>query len=499
MEGRLATPVCCRAPQPTNSSCLRIASFNIRGDFKNTDAANGDSWEHRRSAVVELLDAYDPSIVGLQEPMRWQLGSLAKDSSALHKWIGYGRKYSLAQSSPATVCVLIALLTAAGAGFVVLSVLGLRYVLLHAHCKRCRRRSGEDREVLGLENRVEGCSDGHDEVLALEDRVEACGNDDVEMLAEEHQVAPSPLRYNSFSALCTILILATASLVTIWAMFPNIEASKSALLYTGVFATVVPSICLVNITLLQFLRPCSLYRKRVLWVWCTVLIGGWCGVGARALAALTGGEYTAILYDPARLRLVDGSDATVWLSESQQPGSISWGALDERTFTRGLFCPAAGENTGLGYCFWAINTHLSRASRKARVKSAAILAAEVRRLRAKSGSYPVLLMGDFNSAPGYTGDAYEVLRTEHELADTFFESHTGHRGGRRTWNGFVPPSPSMLTHQAQTIVARSNAIDHVLLSAKPGAVIVRDHAFLLDVTEEGRQISDHFCVLVTIC
>jgi endonuclease/exonuclease/phosphatase family metal-dependent hydrolase len=61
-----------------------VMSFNIRYD----EPADGrHAWRHRRDAVISLIRAHDPDLLGLQEPMRPQWQEIA---AALPEWASFG-------------------------------------------------------------------------------------------------------------------------------------------------------------------------------------------------------------------------------------------------------------------------------------------------------------------------------------------------------------------------------------------------------------------------
>ena len=63
---------------------LIVMTFNIRYD----EAADGrHAWPHRRKAVIDLIRAHDPDLLGLQEPMQSQWDEIA---GALPQWTAFG-------------------------------------------------------------------------------------------------------------------------------------------------------------------------------------------------------------------------------------------------------------------------------------------------------------------------------------------------------------------------------------------------------------------------
>lgn len=109
------------------------------------------------------------------------------------------------------------------------------------------------------------------------------------------------------------------------------------------------------------------------------------------------GEFNAIFYDTDRLTLT-GWDQR-WLSDTPDViGSYGWGTTLPRIFVRCDFV-----DTVTGEAFTMINAHLDHASEEARVKGAAVLAAQVERPET-----PVIVTGDFN-APAQSAPAWQRL------------------------------------------------------------------------------------------
>ena len=66
---------------------LKIISFNLRYDNPN-DGVN--SWDKRKESVVELINFYNPEILGIQEGLHQQVQYLVKNLSN-YEYIGVGR------------------------------------------------------------------------------------------------------------------------------------------------------------------------------------------------------------------------------------------------------------------------------------------------------------------------------------------------------------------------------------------------------------------------
>ena len=122
------------------------------------------------------------------------------------------------------------------------------------------------------------------------------------------------------------------------------------------------------------------------------------------------GEYSAIFYDPERLRVREWDQ--FWLSDTpDQIGSTSWG----NNVTR-IVVWARMEDLATGREFAMINTHFDHESEPARIKSAQAMidlfeGGELDQL-------PALVTGDFNSAAHDSG-AYSTLVTDGPTLDTW--------------------------------------------------------------------------------
>ena len=123
----------------------------------------------------------------------------------------------------------------------------------------------------------------------------------------------------------------------------------------------------------------------------------WFGIDRRGGRA---DEHMAIFYRHDRFDLVELGN--FWLSDTPSvPGSISWGHPFPRMVTWGLFRTKAS-----GRCFYVFNTHLPYRPEddEARLKGARLL---LDRIGQMAGGRPVVLTGDFNTAPG--GPVHDLL------------------------------------------------------------------------------------------
>jgi len=187
-----------------------------------------------------------------------------------------------------------------------------------------------------------------------------------------------------------------------------------------------------------------------------------------------GGESTPILYRHGRWRIDPVQSGWFWLSDTPEAaGSATWGNTIPRMVVWARFID---EKTGRG--LYVFNTHFDHASEPARRRSAELLG---RRIMARQGAEPVVVMGDFNA-----GEASYAMRhltgqdadSPVKLVDTFRALHPdaqevgtfhGFRGG--TGNG---------------------KIDHILMS--PGGKVLAADILRDRIPGEERYPSDHYPV-----
>jgi endonuclease/exonuclease/phosphatase family metal-dependent hydrolase len=124
-----------------------------------------------------------------------------------------------------------------------------------------------------------------------------------------------------------------------------------------------------------------------------------------------GGEYSAILYDAKRLRLLRSD--TFWLSETPSvPGSKHWGNDPTRICTWAFF-----KDLQTGNYLYHFNTHLDHRSQESREKGIALI---LKRIAERQTPDRVILTGDFNA-----GEANPVVKlvTDAGLRDSFRVLH----------------------------------------------------------------------------
>ncbi len=203
---------------------------------------------------------------------------------------------------------------------------------------------------------------------------------------------------------------------------------------------------------------------------------GYARVGVGRTDGRERGEYSAILYDSARVEAL--ASGTFWLSPTPDVvGSRGWDAALERIATWARFRDRA---TG---CTWLhVNTHFDHVGDSARVESARLIR---RRLGALAEGRPLTMTGDFNANPSHP--AYRALTSgtqpdgSRPLRDAIAISETPHHGPPSTWNAFTEIEPD-------------RRIDFVFVS--DGVRVLR-HGILSD-RWDGRFLSDHLPVVASV-
>jgi endonuclease/exonuclease/phosphatase family metal-dependent hydrolase len=185
----------------------------------------------------------------------------------------------------------------------------------------------------------------------------------------------------------------------------------------------------------------------------------------------TRGEYAAILYRRARLRVAESG--TFWFSDTPDViASASWGNTIPRICTWARFVDRDGR------AFWHFNVHLDHQSQPSRERSTAFLAERIRDRRYPDE--PVVVTGDFNA--GETNAAVTMLTTAPEgraalLVDSYRVLHPDEQPAG-TFTGFKIDATT------------GEKIDYVLVP--PGTVVLQ--AEIVRTQRDGRYPSDHFPV-----
>ncbi|MFQ5530549.1 MAG: endonuclease/exonuclease/phosphatase family protein [Gemmatimonadota bacterium] len=185
------------------------------------------------------------------------------------------------------------------------------------------------------------------------------------------------------------------------------------------------------------------------------------------------GEYSAILYDRIRLRMLNSG--TFWLSDTPDVvASTSWGNSITRIVTWARF-----RDLNAGGEFYVFNTHWDHESQPSRERSAGLLRD---RIAAREHADPVLVTGDFNA--GEDNPAFlrlvgaDAAGPDSALALT------------ETFRTVHPDSTEVGTFNGFTGETSGEKIDAVLVSEGWDVL----EASIVRTMDDGRYPSDHFPV-----
>ena len=181
------------------------------------------------------------------------------------------------------------------------------------------------------------------------------------------------------------------------------------------------------------------------------------------------GEFCAIYFDSTQYEVMDHS--TFWLSETPDVVSVGWDAALERICTYGLF-----KKRMSGEKIWVFNAHFDHVGATARKKSSELILKKIKEVNADS--FPVILMGDFNSSP--KSDPVKIFKND--LQDALEISPTTLRGPKGTFNGFDIRHPL------------DNRIDYIFVKN----IKILSYRHIDDRLNNNRHISDHLPVMITV-
>ena len=181
------------------------------------------------------------------------------------------------------------------------------------------------------------------------------------------------------------------------------------------------------------------------------------------------GEFCPIYFDTTFYEVINHS--TFWLSETPDLVSVGWDAALERICTYGLFSSISS-----GEKFWVFNTHFDHIGTVARKKSSELILEKIKKINKES--FPVILMGDFNSLPN--SEPIKIL--EQDMVDGLRISSKYLQGPQGTFNRFDLSSPT------------SKRIDYIFTNNFQ----VISYRHIDDRLENNNHISDHLPVMAIL-
>jgi endonuclease/exonuclease/phosphatase family metal-dependent hydrolase len=202
---------------------------------------------------------------------------------------------------------------------------------------------------------------------------------------------------------------------------------------------------------------------------------GWFGVGRDD--GKDAGEFMSVFYRKDRFEVLE--ESTFWLSATPDSVSKGWDAWCYRIVTWGKFKDKKTDKE-----FYLFNTHFDHRGEVARMESAKLL---LERVATIAGTSPVIVTGDFNSAP--LSVPHRIITegmwidTSKKLVDAKGISKYPHHGPNGTITQFVSAN---LPH--------NKTIDYIFIK---NDVSVLMHGTLSDIFD-GRFPSDHMPVLAEV-
>lgn len=180
------------------------------------------------------------------------------------------------------------------------------------------------------------------------------------------------------------------------------------------------------------------------------------------------GEYCALFYNSTKFKVV--RQKSIWLSDTPTKVSLGWDAAYPRICTYVLL-----QNRQTREKFWVLNTHFDHLGKKAREESARLIVSLVNKLNVDGR--PVILMGDFNAEAHET--AIKILSERLDDASGITEVLLD--GPKGTYNGF-------------SLESSKRRIDYFFVDH----VMVKTYVHIDKRRADGRPISDHFPVMITV-
>lgn len=196
--------------------------------------------------------------------------------------------------------------------------------------------------------------------------------------------------------------------------------------------------------------------------------GGYVPVGVGRDDGKAAGEFSAILYDPKRLRPLRSD--TFWLSDTPNVvASKGWGNNITRICTWAYF-----RDLSTGRNFYHFNTHLDHQSQPAREKGIALI---LQRVAERTPVDPSIVTGDFNA--GESNSVNDQMRAA---------------GFRDSFRVLYPDVKDVVSFNGWRDAPTGDKIDYIYVGGEAkveSAEIVRDRV-------GGRWPSDHMPVIATV-
>ena len=184
------------------------------------------------------------------------------------------------------------------------------------------------------------------------------------------------------------------------------------------------------------------------------------------------GEFMAIFYKHERFEPLEYDH--FWLSDTPEViASTTWGNSNRRMVTWVRFKDRKTEKE-----FYVVNTHFDHQIQPAREKSAELLLARVKKLKA---DLPLIVMGDFNAKAG-ANKAFEILTADGWLTDTWNTAKEKRGELVATFNNFRQKVPG------------DNRIDWILTRNIEAPAWIE----IITCEKNGQFPSDHFPVMTEI-
>ena len=79
---------------PVTAPDLHVMTYNIRRRFPPLRPGSPDRWDTRKHFVRRILDAEQPTLLGVQEALADQVDFVAEALGSHYRWVGHGRSAS---------------------------------------------------------------------------------------------------------------------------------------------------------------------------------------------------------------------------------------------------------------------------------------------------------------------------------------------------------------------------------------------------------------------